>query len=236
MTYSRSIFATLILLFGIGQAAAQTAEVKSEPFIRTTGEATVTVKPDRAQIDVGVVTQAVTSQSAVSQNAQKQDATIAKLRGILGSAAEIKTISFSVTPVYRYPREGGNPTITGYSATNIVRVTLDDLSKVGDAIDAAVTGGSNQIQNLRFILKDEAPHEAEALSKAAVQARSKANSLASALNVRVTRILSVSETSSPVYPVRDVAFARAETAASTPIEPGTIEVKATVTLTVEIAQ
>jgi uncharacterized protein YggE len=52
----------------------------------------------------------------------------------------------------------------------------------------------------------------------------------------VTRILSVSETSSPVYPVRDVAFARAETAASTPIEPGTIEVKATVTLTVEIAQ
>jgi uncharacterized protein YggE len=45
--------------------------------------------------------------------------------------------------------------------------------------------------------------------------------------------LNVSESGPVAIPVRDVAFARAE-AASTPIEPGTIEIRATVSLTVAI--
>ena len=127
------------------------------------------------------------------------------------------------------------PMIAGYTATNIVRVTLDDLTKVGSVIDTAAEGGSNRIQNLRFMLKDEGAAEAQALREAALKARTKAQALASALGLNVIRVLSVSESTAPVYPVRDVAFARAETA-STPIEPGTIEVRATVALTLEISQ
>lgn len=225
----------LVLILGVAQTAAQDPAGKLPPSISTTGEATVTVKPDRAQIDVGVVTQAATSQTAVTQNAQKLEATLAKLRQLLGSNADIKTISYTVTPNYRYPREGGEPTITGYTATNIVRVTLDDLTKVGSVIDTASQAGSNRIHNLRFTLKDEGPVQAEALREAAVQARAKSQALASALGLKVVRVLSVVESGSPVIPVRDVAFARAETA-STPIEPGTIEVRATVAYTVEVSQ
>src|SRR5690606_203019 len=121
----------LLLLFGASGIIAQADQAKLPPSIRTTGEATVVVKPDRAQIDIGVTTEAPSSQAAVTQNAQKQDAAIAKVREILGAGADIKTISFSVTPVYRYPRDGER-TLTGYSATNIVRVTIDDLGKVGE--------------------------------------------------------------------------------------------------------
>lgn len=237
MNFTKHLFtnAVLFLMLGASGAFGQEAAVKLPPSIRTTGEATVTARPDRAQIDTGVVTQADTSQSAVSQNAQKLEATLAKLRQLLGPAADIKTVSYSVTPNYRYPKEGGEPTIAGYTATNIVRVTLDDLTKVGSVIDTASQAGSNRIQNLRFMLKDEGAVKAQALREAAVQARAKSQALASALGLNVVRILSVVEGGSPVMPVRDMAYARAETA-STPIEPGTIEVHAEVVLTVEVAQ
>jgi uncharacterized protein len=232
MTYIKPLFALLILILGVSSLSAQDAAAKMPPHIRTTGEATVTARPDRAMIDVGVVTQADTSQAAVTQNAQKLETTLARLRQLLGAGADIKTISYSVTPNYQYPREGGQPTITGYTATNIVRVTLDDLTKVGNVIDTATQGGANQIQNLRFTLKDESTVKAQALREAAVKARASAQALASALNMTIVRVLSVVEAGSPVIPIRDVAFAKAE-GASTPIEPGTIEVTASVTLTVE---
>ena len=235
MNYMKAIFFAVIVFAGAGWAPAQEPAVRMPPHVRTMGEATVTARPDRAQIDVGVVTQADTSQAAVQQNAQKLETTLARLRQLLGAGADIKTISYSVTPNYRYPAQGGEPTITGYTATNIVRVTLDDLTKVGNVIDTATQGGSNRIQNLRFMLRDEAPVKAQALREAAVKARASANALAEALGLKTVRVLSVAEGGSPIVPVRDVAFARQEEA-STPIEPGTIEVTASVVLTVEVAQ
>jgi uncharacterized protein len=228
----------VLLFFVVGALGlgvrGQDASEKLPPSIRTTGEAVVTAPPDRARLDVGVTTQAADSKSAVAQNAQKLEATLSRLRTLLGAGADIKTVSYSLQPNYRYPQGGGEPTITGYTATNIVRVTLDDLTKVGSAIDAATQAGANRIHQLQFTVKDERPLEAQALREAAIRARQKAEALATALGVRITRVLHVSESSPVVVPVRDVAFARAEVA-STPIEPGTIEVRASVTVSVEIA-
>lgn len=224
----------ITLMFFAAQVAAQDTG-KLPPSVQTSGEAVVTATPDRAQIDVGVVTQADTSQAAVAQNAQKLEATLERLRQLLGANTDIKTVSYTLNPNYRYPKEGGEPTITGYTATNIVRVTLDDLTQVGKAIDAATQAGANRIQSLRFTLKDERTVQAQALREAALNARRKAEALASALDLRIVRVLSVVESSPVVTPVRDVAFARAEAASVTPIEPGTIEVRAIVALTVEIS-
>jgi uncharacterized protein YggE len=233
-TAKLTILFTIALL--VTSAFAQDASSKLPPSINTTGEAVVSVTPDRARIDVGVVTQGPTSQQAAAQNAQKLEATLTRLRALLGASADIKTISYSLTPNYRYPQGGGEPTITGYTATNVVRVTLDDLTKVGSVIDTATQAGANRIQSLQFTVKDEQAVQTQALREAARKARQKADAMASALGVRVVRILNVSESGQPVFPYRDVAYAKAETASVTPIEPGTIEVRATVTITVEIAQ
>lgn len=237
MTLIKKLFlinAAFLFIFGIGTVAAQDAADKLPPSIRTTGEAIITAAPDRARIDIGVVTQSSESQTAVTQNAQKVEATLARLRSLLGAGADIKTISYTLNPNYRYP-QGGEPTLTGYTATNVIRVTLDDLAMVGKAIDTATQAGANRIQQLQFTVKDEKPLQERALREAAVNARQKAEALAGALNLKLGRVLTVSESSPVVIPVRDVAFARAESA-STPIEPGTIEVRASVTLTVGIAQ
>jgi len=233
MKILQGLFISLIL-FAVTAAAQDVTGEKLPPSIRTNGDAVVTAKPDRAEIDIGVVTQADSSQAAASQNAQKLETVLTKLKTLIGPNADIKTISYSLSPNYRYPTGGGEPTITGYTATNVVRVTLDDLTQVGKVIDTATGSGANRIQSLRFTLKDSQAVEAQALTQAAVEARKKADTLAAALNLRIIRVLSVSESSPVVVPVRDVAYARAETA-STPIEPGTIEVRANVSLVVEIA-
>lgn len=213
-------------------AKAQTIEDRRRS-IQTTGEAVTTVEPDRARIDVGVSTQAQTSQAAGEQNASRSQAVLARLRTVVGTSGEIKTVGYNLTPNYTYPREGGEPKLTGYTASNTVRVTLDDLSKVGPVIDAATAAGANQIQSLQFLLRDERPATAAALRQASQNAMQKAQAIAASLGVRVLRIISAVESSSSPVPIREGFVMRAQ-ASQTPIEPGTIEVRATVTLTVEI--
>src|SRR5512134_1999032 len=110
MNHKTTLFIAIFFLLGVSDLLGQVSANLLPPHVRTSGEATVTVRPDRAQIDVGVVTQADTSQAAVQQNAQKLEATLARLRQLLGAGADIETISYSVTPNYRYPQGGGEPT------------------------------------------------------------------------------------------------------------------------------
>ena len=207
--------------------------------IRVTGESLVSAAPDRVQIDVGVVTQAARSQEAASQNASRLDAVLAALHKVLGAGSDIKTISYSLHPNYQYHPNGGEPTITGYTASNVVRITLDDLAKVGSAIDGATAAGANHVQGIQFTLRDQQRVRSQALREAATKARAEADALASALGLKVVRILTVEETSPVAVSVRerDGMFAARAAAATapTPIEAGTIDVTANVTLVVEVS-
>jgi uncharacterized protein YggE len=207
------------------------------PTVRATGEAVVQAKPDQAKIDIGVVSQATTAQAAAAQNAKALEGVLAALRKALGPKPEIRTISYSVNPDYRYPKEGGRPTITGYSARNVVQVTTNDLDKVGPVIDAATQAGANTIHRLQFTLRDEQAVRAQALQEASRKARSNAEAIAAALGVRVVRVLSA-ETGGGVTPRYEMAQAAAmmDSRAATPVEVGTIDVHAQVSLTLEISQ
>ena len=181
--------------------AQEAADGKAPLSIRVTGEASMTVKPDQAEISIGVVTQAQAAQAAVSQNAQKQEAIVSQLRKALPSGADIKTISYSVSPNYRYPKEGGQPTISGYTASNTVQVRTSSLDQVGKLIDLATESGANSIQALRFSLKDELSARLQALREASIKAQAKAQAIATALGLKIQRILRVEEGGSISRPI-----------------------------------
>ena len=231
-----SILFTLALFNGNLFARQDAQDKNPRPSIRVTGEATITTKPDQAEIDIGVVTQAQNAQDAATQNAQKVDAVLAALRNAIGAGADIKTVGYSLNPNYRYPERGGQPTITGYTASNTVQVKTSTLTQVGKIIDVSTQSGANNIQALRFTLKDEQAARAQALKEAALKARAKADALASALGLRIQRVLFVEE-QGQTTPIPMYAKAAMEAGVGqTPVEPGTIDVRATVTLTVEVAQ
>jgi len=237
-TLATGSVAALFLVLGMGRvsALAQEPTDRNRATIRVIGEATVMVKPDQAEINIGVVTQSSTAQAAATQNAQKQDAVIGELKKMLGAGADIKTISYSLNPDFKYPREGGQPTISGYTASNVVQVKTSDLTQVGRIIDLATASGANTIQSLRFTLKDETATRAQALREASRKARSKAEAIASALGLKLVRILHLDEGSqmAPI-PINGRVFGESVAVASTPVEPGTIDVRASVTLTMEVA-
>src|SRR6266480_266991 len=221
----------------VSPARAQPAPASPVSSIRVTGDAKVTARPDRVQIDIGVSTRAAQSQEAAEQNARQVDAVLAAVRKATG-AAVLKTISYTLNPTYQYHPLCEETTITGYSALNVVQVTLDDLARIGTVIDSATQAGANHVQGIQFTLRDQDAVRAEALRQAATRARAEAEVLAAALGLKVVRVLGVEENSPRVMPVRAYLGAQrsmATAAAPTPVEAGTLEVTADVMLTVEVS-
>jgi uncharacterized protein YggE len=214
---------------------AQQPQVSS---IRVTGDAQVTAKPDRVQIDIGVTTHAEHSAEAAAQNAREVDAVLAAVKKNAGPTAVLKTVNYSLSPAYKY-QSGHEPVITGYNASNLVQVTLDDLSKISNVIDSAAQAGANQVRGIQFTLRDQDAVRAEALRKAALKARGDAEVLAAALGLRVVRVLSVEVAGTPHFPMMRTAMVagmQADAAAApTPVEAGTLDISADVVLTVEVA-
>jgi uncharacterized protein YggE len=227
-------FAIASLLFAQGE----TGLLSRVPTIRAHGRATVTAKPDRVQIDIGVVSQGKTAQAASAANATQFSKVVAELKKLTGAGSEIQTVSYSVRPDYRYPKEGGTPSIAGYTATNVVRVESAKVDAAGEIIDAASASGANRIQSIRFTVKDERALRAQALREAAKDARSNADAMAAGLGLKVLRVLRVEDSPQPIpYPEQREVFAMRAASADappTPVEAGTIDVQASVMITVEI--
>src|SRR6476620_8207256 len=129
-----------LALFSLFPAFAQdqSGTAPRRPHIRAIGEGVGSGAPDQAQVDLTVVTQAASAQDAAAQNANQTSTVLARLKQLLGPAADIKTLNYSLTPNYNYPRDGGNPTLTGFIGSNTLKVTVSDLSLPGKIIDTAI--------------------------------------------------------------------------------------------------
>ena len=204
----------------------------TSPSIHTTGSARVFVAPDQVKVDATVTTQGLTAQDASTQNATQTAAVLAALQTLLGAGADIKTVSYSVTPNYKYPPNGGNPTLTGFTANNTIEVTLSVVTTAGPVIDTATQAGATMVTGLRFALKDAEPARLQALKQATSTAKSHADAMASGVGLKVGTVVLLQEGSS-VQPIITTLGA-APTSTTTPVEPGLIEVDATVTLEAQL--
>lgn len=212
-----------------------------QPTIRAQASAKVESKPDQVRIEIGVVTQASTAQVAGADNAKQFSLVAAELKKAAGDGAEIRTISYGISPNYKYSKDGGTPTIVSYTATNVVEVVSNDVAGAGKLIDAGTRTGANTVRGIEFRVKDEQALRAKALAEAARRARANVDAMASGLGLRISRVLQVDDISvSEPRPVRPLMAMRmnADMAASapTPVESGMITIEATAVVTVEIAR
>ena len=204
-------------------------------FVRATAEAVVTVHPDRAQISIGVITQASTAQAAAATNASQTIQVIEAIKKTLGEGGELKTSGYSISPQYQYTA-GRSPKITGYQASNTVLIIVNELPRLGKVIDAASDSGANNINAVSFSIKDETLARNQALAQAAERARANAESIAKALNVQVVGVLQAETSQAPAFRplTRSFAAANVAQAAPTPIEPADLDIRASVTVTLEV--
>jgi uncharacterized protein YggE len=231
--------AALIVLAQSGGAALYGEEKEKPRTLTVMGYGEVKASPDLALLELAVDTTAENAAKASGENARRTTAVIDALKKKIGEKDKLTTTGYSLQPVYANRRPGSDapPEITGYVASNRVRVESRDLAKVGDLIDAAIAAGANRTDSLSFTLENRGPSLREALKKAGAEARAQAESIAEALAVKLGEVQTASTAGVPM-PQAVYKEARMMTMAAdqvaTPVEPGEVEVSATLTVTYRI--
>lgn len=233
---------TILFLLAAVPAAAQApapaqGPPSSGPVVVSTGDGLVSRAPDRAWIQVAVESRAKGPKEAQKANADAMSAVLAKLRGAGLKDDAIQTRSYDLQPEYDY--KDGRQTLRGYVARNNVEVRVDELSRVGQLLDLAVSAGATNVSNVRFDLKDRSAVEREALRLAVEDARKRADAAAAGAGMKVERVVRIEEQRSrpsppPMPMMMESRAAMTADSAPPPVAPGELEIRASVTLVAEI--
>lgn len=218
--------------FGAGVSRAATDPTPPEHTISVSGTGRVLVKPDVADISLGVHVERSRAKDSEIAAAEQMTRIIAAVKASGVADADIQTANLSLQPTYDYSTN--KQTITGYATDNLVSITVRDLTKVGETVDAAVDAGATQVNGINFRVEDESKVEAQARQAAMKDAKSKADALAAAGGVNITGVASISEISAPIpqpMPYALSAGAPAADRAVTPVQPGNVTLEVTVTVT-----
>ena len=202
----------------------------TEHTISVAGSGKVTVIPDIATINLGVVIERKTAKEARQAAAVAMTGVVDAVRKLGIADKDIATANVSLNPVYDYPNNAA-PKIRGYQLQNTISITVRDLDKLSDVLDNSVIAGATTVNGISFDVADRTAAEAQAREAAVKDAKTKADTLANGLGVRITGVASIAESvSTPVWYERNYAAgaAMSDKAAETPVLPGSTDVVITV--------
>jgi uncharacterized protein YggE len=168
--------------------------------ISVTGEASVSVTPDLAQVDGGVTSDGKTAREASDTNNAAMGKVLLALKGAGIDEKDYQTSRLSLQPQYAPNRSGPSP-VVGYRASNRVTIRVRDVTKVANVIDVLVGAGANEVGGINFMVSQASKLLDDAREKAVADARRKADIYAKAAGVTLGEPLSISEEGSsvPVY-------------------------------------
>ncbi len=204
------------------------------------GEGIVRVRPDAARIRVGVSNEGASPTEVEQENATRMSSVVDAVKKAVGEpvlssgSVEIRTDSVTLTPIYAdRGSHPGKAALSGYRANNIVRVLIRELDQrspgfLGAIIEQANKVGANEISGPDFLVFNDAKPLVEARVNAIEDARTKAETYAKALNVRLGRVIAVTESERGPRPMPMMARSAPQADASPPIETGTNEIVARV--------
>ena len=204
-----------------GSATSAAAEAGG---ITVQGTASVEVVPDRAELTFGVESQGDTARAALAANAAEIRKVTAALKA--AGAVDLETQYVSLSPRYNERNEA-----QGFTASNSVSATVRQIARAGAVVDAAVAAGANQVHGPNLSSGDQTELYREALEAAVANARASAQALASASGLALGRVTAIVEGGAAPQPLPFAAADKALEAGSTPIEPGTQQVTAVVSVT-----
>jgi uncharacterized protein len=216
---------------GIGRPeAAGGAESDQREGITVTGIGRVESVPNEAEFSLGVTTKGSSAREALAANAEQMRRLLAAVESAGVAKRDVKTQNVSVGP--DYDGEGKGP--DGYTARNSVSVRIRDLDRAGAVLDAASRAGANEVYGPMLTRSSREGLEAKALERAVANARQRAEALAGAADVRLGPVTAIVEGFSGGPEPMVAGRASVDEAVGAPIEPGTEEIQASVTVTFAI--
>ena len=216
-------------------ASAQTGMTNNNTLL-VTGSATSHIKPDKVTLSLGVETTNTTAQAALTANSDLMNKVLNALKANGVQENETSTSTFSITPNYNYSANTNEGRLIGFTVSNSIQIKSSNIESVSKWIDAAVSAGANNVNNVDFSVSNNRLEDLKnSLLKDAIgNAKTTADAAANAVGLKVmsVRSMTVGEpSSSPPVPVfRAQAFTDGAVASPTPILSGQQEVSATVNI------
>jgi uncharacterized protein YggE len=210
-------------------AAAPTASDPATHTITVTGTGKVTVVPDVARVNVGFTSTQPSVKAARSTAAATMTQVIAAIKALGIADADVRTVGLNLYP--QYANNSANK-IVGYQISEQLQVTVRDLDKVGDVVDVATSKGATDVSGISFELADPDTATNQARAGAVAAARTSAEAMARAGNVSLGAVVAMTDVNvSAPYPMfMATAGKAADSSVATPVQPGTQDVTAQVTV------
>lgn len=202
--------------------------------LNVTGTGTANLTPDVAYINIGVHTELDTAADAVSANTAQTQKVITALTQAGVDPKDIRTSNFSIYPNTQYDPQTNQKVKTTYVVDNTVNVTVHEIDKLGDMLDATVKAGANSINSIQFDLADKTAAIKQARDAAVKDARTQADELAAAAGVSLGDLQSVNfydNIPTPTTTVYGKGGGGGADVASVPIQSGQMTLTVTVTMT-----
>ena len=197
----------LVAAIGLGSTlvtgSAANAATSPTRYISLSSTGTVKVTPDAVKLNATVSVLGATTKEALAAASTSSSAVRAALVAASVASKYIKTTSITVYPEYKYPVDGGTPTITGYRASQSFDVTLVNAKGAGSVVDSVVAAGGDalQINGVSPFVLDNAKAGDAARALAVKNARTRAAAYAKLLGVKLGSVIYMEETGTPnVYP------------------------------------
>ncbi len=185
----------------IGKAPRMERSININGFGKVTGNndiAMTTIGYSNTNKDVAV---------AQVENKKVMDQIFAELKKIGVDEKDLQS-NYSIYPEYNYTQEKGQE-LKGYKVSNSLTIKIRDLNKISNILGLAGKFGATEVNGLNFTIDDTENLKAQAREKALVDARAKAEVLASKLHVRLGGLISYyeSEVMPDMYAVKSYDMA-----------------------------
>jgi hypothetical protein len=223
--------------------------VNPERIISFSAEGKVLAKPDIAKIVIGVITQGEKAEIVQEENNKKMEKAIAFVKEQGVSEDDIQTTSYNLVPQYDYnwcrtssvkPYPSCPPKIIGYQLSQRATIKIRDFEKINTIIGGLAEKEVNQISNVSFEIDDVEAYKNEARIQALNKIEERAKILSAKTDIRLGKIINISE-GQTIYPLyRGLEMEEAITASDekaivpAPIETGTEEISVTLNVTYEL--
>ncbi|HMD88379.1 MAG TPA: SIMPL domain-containing protein [Anaerolineaceae bacterium] len=201
--------------------------------ISVTGTGKVFITPDVAYVNIGVHSEADTVTAALAQNNDQAQGVSTALKNLGVDAKDIQTSAFNVYP-QQQNGPNGNVEKTVYVVDNTVYVTVRDLSKLGQLLDAVTKAGANSINGIQFDASNKSQALAQAREMAIQDARTQADELTKAAGVTLGPIDTISLSSGNQPQPMFAAPAAMSAGANVPVSAGQLEISIDASITYEI--
>jgi uncharacterized protein YggE len=198
--------------------------------ITVTGEGKAEATPDRATMSFGVQSEGASAHDALEKNKAVVGQLIAALKAAGVEAKDLKTEHFDVSPRWDVDKAQEQ---RGHQASASVTVTNQPLDRARRLSDVGVRAGADTVSGPGLSVADPKGDYRAALKRAFADAREKAEVLASAAGVSLGEVTAIVE-GGGAHPQPYYATAERALDAKMPIEPGTEEIAAVVTVTFAI--